>query len=61
MYDPELYRDRQEVERWKERDPLTLLRDRLTEAGEFDTADEQALEAEVADEIDAAIAEAVAP
>ena len=60
MYDPELYRDRQEVERWKERDPLTLLRDRLTEAEEFDTADEQALEAEVADEIDAAIAEAEA-
>jgi TPP-dependent pyruvate/acetoin dehydrogenase alpha subunit len=28
MYDPELYRDRAEVERWKERDPISGLTER---------------------------------
>ena len=28
MYDPELYRDKAEVERWKERDPIAALRAR---------------------------------
>jgi len=46
MYDPELYRDKAEVERWRARDPITLLADRLMGAGEIaDTdvaADDQA-------------------
>src|SRR3970282_1950883 len=29
MYDPELYRERSEVERWKERDPIRALVERL--------------------------------
>ncbi len=29
MYDPELYRDKAEVEHWKERDPLIVLEARI--------------------------------
>jgi TPP-dependent pyruvate/acetoin dehydrogenase alpha subunit len=60
MYDPELYRERAEVEEWKHRDPLILLAGRLREAGAFDADDEARLEAEVAAEIDAAVAAAEA-
>ena len=28
MYDPDLYRDKAEVEQWKERDPIDVLRPR---------------------------------
>jgi pyruvate dehydrogenase E1 component alpha subunit len=58
MYDPELYRDKVEVERWRERDPLDLWRLRAAEEGWFDDADVEALEAEVAAEIDDAVASA---
>ena len=60
MYDPELYRDRSEVEEWKHRDPLILLAARLRQAGSFDDGEEARLEAEVAGEIDAAVAAAEA-
>jgi TPP-dependent pyruvate/acetoin dehydrogenase alpha subunit len=60
MYDPELYRERSEVDEWKRRDPLTLLGGRLREAGGLDDAVEADLEAEVAAEIDAAVASAEA-
>jgi pyruvate dehydrogenase E1 component alpha subunit len=60
MYDPELYRDRSEVEEWKERDPLTLLHDQLTAAGALDAEADLKLEDEVATEIDDAIASAEA-
>ncbi|MFI8300823.1 pyruvate dehydrogenase (acetyl-transferring) E1 component subunit alpha [Streptomyces nigra] len=33
MYDPDRYRDKAEVERWKSRDPITLLMDRIRESG----------------------------
>ncbi|MFF4881304.1 pyruvate dehydrogenase (acetyl-transferring) E1 component subunit alpha [Streptomyces nigra] len=33
MYDPDRYRDKAEVERWKSRDPITLLMDRMREGG----------------------------
>ncbi|RDS65957.1 pyruvate dehydrogenase (acetyl-transferring) E1 component subunit alpha [Streptomyces sp. M7] len=33
MYDPDRYRDKAEVERWKSRDPITLLMDRMRESG----------------------------
>jgi pyruvate dehydrogenase E1 component alpha subunit len=56
MYDPELYRDHAEVEHWKERDPLSLLEGRLRTAGMLSDDDLARLEAEVAQEIDAAIA-----
>jgi len=58
MYDPELYRARSEVEEWKHRDPLTLLAARLGEAGALDEAEESRLEAEIAEEIDDAVAAA---
>jgi pyruvate dehydrogenase E1 component alpha subunit len=55
MYDPELYRDKAEVELWKTRDPLDLLRARLEEAGAADAAWLHSVDDEVDDEIDAAV------
>ena len=60
MYDAELYRPREEVERWKKRDPLTLFTARLQAAGLLDDGALAALEAEVAAELDAAVAAAAA-
>jgi TPP-dependent pyruvate/acetoin dehydrogenase alpha subunit len=56
MYDPELYRSKDEVERWKARDPIPALEARLRAAGLLDDADRARIEAEVAAEIEAAIA-----
>jgi TPP-dependent pyruvate/acetoin dehydrogenase alpha subunit len=56
MYDPELYRERAEVEGWKLRDPLSVLADRDDIAGALDEATIAELEAAVAEEIDAAVA-----
>ena len=55
MYDPELYRDKAEVARWKERDPILELGTRLRDAGELDDDGLAAMEAEVTAEIDAAV------
>jgi pyruvate dehydrogenase E1 component alpha subunit len=55
MYDPELYRDREEVERWKARDPLAVLAERAgANAPDADTV--AVLEAAAAAEIDDAVA-----
>jgi len=55
MYDPDRYRDKAEIELWKQRDPIPMLTARLQAAGEL-TADELAtMEAAVAAEIAAAI------
>ena len=56
MYDPELYREREEVERWKERDPIAAIEARLRARGLLDDAGMAALEASVAAEIDEAVA-----
>jgi pyruvate dehydrogenase E1 component alpha subunit len=56
MYDPDRYRTKEEIEAWRRRDPITVLEARLREAGETDDADLAAAEAEVAAEIDAAVA-----
>jgi pyruvate dehydrogenase E1 component alpha subunit len=56
MYDPDLYRDKAEIEAWKQRDPIDLLSGRLREGGWLDDAGVAALEHDVADEIDAAVA-----
>jgi pyruvate dehydrogenase E1 component alpha subunit len=56
MYDPERYRDKAEVARWRERDPLELLARRMTEDGELTEADRAAMVAEVTAEIDRAVA-----
>lgn len=56
MFDPELYRDKQEVERWKERDPLTAWSARLAQAGLLAPGALAAMEAQIAAEIDDAVA-----
>ena len=56
MFDAELYRDKSEVESWKQRDPIRLLSDRLEAAGRLDAAARAGLESAV----DAEIARAVA-
>jgi pyruvate dehydrogenase E1 component alpha subunit len=56
MYDPELYRTKEEVERWKEQDPITLVIATLQARGLLDDAAVSALEEAVAAEIDAAVA-----
>ncbi|HVM53423.1 MAG TPA: pyruvate dehydrogenase (acetyl-transferring) E1 component subunit alpha [Acidimicrobiales bacterium] len=60
MYDPELYREKAEVERWKLRDPITLLADRLRARGDLDDEAWAAMEAAIAEEIAGAIAVAEA-
>ena len=56
MYDPELYRDKAEVEEWKKRDPIPALIRRVEEDGALASADIAELERQVAKEIDEAIA-----
>ena len=56
MYDPELYRSKDEVEQWKQRDPLVLLESRLRELGLISDADRAEMETAVAAEIDEAVA-----
>jgi len=56
MYDPELYRDKQEVARWRERDPLEAHAARLRAEGSLDDAALAALEQEVAAELAEAVA-----
>jgi pyruvate dehydrogenase E1 component alpha subunit len=60
MYDPERYRDKDEVARWRERDPIDALRQRLEDVGGLDARALDELEAEVAAEIDEAVAYAEA-
>ncbi len=56
MYDPELYRDHAEVERWRAHDPIAMLAAALTAAGALDEAAHAALEGDIAAEIAAAVA-----
>jgi pyruvate dehydrogenase E1 component alpha subunit len=55
MFDPELYRPREEVERWKQRGPLHTFTDRLKAQGLFSEADFAALELEVKKEVEDAV------
>jgi pyruvate dehydrogenase E1 component subunit alpha len=55
MYDPELYRDKQEVEEWKKRDPIATFAQRMKEQNLWKEEDWARMEQEVA----AAIAKAV--
>jgi pyruvate dehydrogenase E1 component alpha subunit len=55
MYDPELYRSREEVERWKEQDPISSLTRQLQDAGMLSEAELAEMEAEVELEIEEAI------
>ena len=56
MYDPDLYRTKDEIERWKQHDPIPALTARLQADGLLTDADVEQLEQEIAREIDDAIA-----
>ena len=56
MYDPELYRDKAEVEEWKKRDPIPALIGCIEEDGSPATAAIAELERQVGKEVDEAIA-----
>ncbi|MFD8234772.1 pyruvate dehydrogenase (acetyl-transferring) E1 component subunit alpha [Streptomyces sp. NPDC059696] len=55
MYDPDRYRHKAEIGRWKERDPVGLLTDRMRENGELGDKERARIEQRVADEIDHAV------
>ncbi|MGB8857832.1 MAG: pyruvate dehydrogenase (acetyl-transferring) E1 component subunit alpha [Ilumatobacteraceae bacterium] len=55
MYDPELYRSKDEVNEWKHRDPIDLEVARLRDAGLLDDAGLAALRADVQQEVEAAV------
>lgn len=56
MYDPELYRDRAEVELWKEHDPISTFISDLTRRQLMTETDLVEIEQEVAAEIETAVA-----
>ena len=56
MFDPELYRDRAEVERWKLRDPISASCSSRSRDGAVSEDDVAALERDVAREVDEAVA-----
>jgi pyruvate dehydrogenase E1 component alpha subunit len=56
MFDPELYRDKAEVEQWKQRGPLQTFSARLKAGGMLNEADFLALDARVAAEVNEAVA-----
>jgi pyruvate dehydrogenase E1 component alpha subunit len=58
MYDPELYRDKAEVEQWRRRDPIELLAGRMRDAGELTDDDLAAMETKLAEQLEASIAAA---
>jgi pyruvate dehydrogenase E1 component alpha subunit len=60
MYDPDLYRAKEEIERWKTSDPIVLFSATLRAQGLLADADVVAMEASVAAELDAAVADAEA-
>jgi pyruvate dehydrogenase E1 component alpha subunit len=60
MFDAELYRSKDEVERWKQRGPIVTFIPRLKEAGLLDDAALERIEAEVAREVAEAVSYAEA-
>jgi TPP-dependent pyruvate/acetoin dehydrogenase alpha subunit len=60
MYDPDLYRTKDEIERWKVQDPIVRLTDAMRAHGLLVEADVATLEASVAAEVATAVAEAEA-
>ncbi len=60
MYDADRYRDKSEIEHWKERDPLLLAASRLRDEGAVDDDGLAQVDAEVTAEVDAAVAAAEA-
>ncbi|WAE59952.1 pyruvate dehydrogenase (acetyl-transferring) E1 component subunit alpha [Stutzerimonas sp. R40042] len=60
MFDPELYRDKAEVEQWKQRDPIQTYSARLRAQGVLDEPGFLAIEAGVRQEVEQAVAYAEA-
>jgi len=60
MYDPDRYRSKEEIEGWRHRDPITLLGDLLRSSGGLDDGALEAMEGDIAGEIDDAVAFAAA-
>ena len=58
LYDPELYRDKAEVERWRHRDPIELLARRMREAGELADTELAAMEDTLARQLEESVAAA---
>ena len=56
MYDPERYRSKDEVEAWRRRDPIDTFIARLTGEGRLTSDEIGELQADVAAEVDAAVA-----
>ncbi|HUA33544.1 MAG TPA: pyruvate dehydrogenase (acetyl-transferring) E1 component subunit alpha [Candidatus Binataceae bacterium] len=55
MFDPQLYREKQEIEEWKKRDPIELYQNRLREQGTLSDADLKGIEDESAAEVAKAV------
>jgi TPP-dependent pyruvate/acetoin dehydrogenase alpha subunit len=55
MADPDLYRTKEEIEQWKERDPIKMYQAQLRQQGLLTDADLASIEAAVAAEVDAAV------
>ena len=60
MYDPERYRDRAEVERWRERDPIPALAAAMRAEGELTDEVEASIEQSITEEIGRAVTAAEA-
>jgi pyruvate dehydrogenase E1 component subunit alpha len=56
MYDPDRYRDKAEIQRWKTRDPLVLLEAHLRTAGLVDDEALAVIRSRVTEEVDASVA-----
>ena len=56
MFDAQLYRDKAEIEKWREKGPVVRFTNWLRESGNLHEDDLARIEAEIAAEIDAAVA-----
>ena len=56
MFDAQLYRDKEEVESWKEKGPIRRFTDWLRDVGMLHSGDLEAMETEIAAEIEEAVA-----
>jgi pyruvate dehydrogenase E1 component alpha subunit len=56
MYDPDLYRDKAEIEQWKLRDPIVLFADRLERDGLLSADEREAIDHDAVRRVDEAVA-----
>ena len=55
MADPEFYRTKQEIQRWRDLDPIATLRKKLEQDGAIDNAAFQSLQQQIEDAVDEAV------